>query len=279
MVIAATGPRVRVPALVLTAVLGAAAVGQLPAVAAEAPRAPAAATATATLGAAPAAPLSWQPLSRRPGALPAPPPLRLVPVGPLRIGPALPAGASTTTRPPAPTPTPAPARPQAASRSSARTTALCAGRGWQARRGAAVLATLKGGGGRAGYRISFLPARRGLLGLTYLDERRIEVFVRPCADAASTATLRHAIAHEVGHSHDTAFLSAADRRAWKAARGIAASTPWYGCNGCADLATPAGDFAEVYGQWARGAGSNRSRLAGDVPPAELRRLAARFFVA
>ena len=67
------------------------------------------------------------------------------------------------------------------------------------------------------------------------------------------------------------------RAAYQAARGIPASTPWYGCSGCTDFATPAGDFAEVYAQWARGATSNRSELAGDASPAELTALASEFF--
>jgi hypothetical protein len=67
------------------------------------------------------------------------------------------------------------------------------------------------------------------------------------------------------------------RAAYQAARGIPASTPWYGCSGCTDFATPAGDFAEVYAQWVRGSADNRSELAGDPGPAELAALAAQFF--
>jgi hypothetical protein len=124
--------------------------------------------------------------------------------------------------------------------------------------------------------VEFAPGRTGYLGLTHLAERRIEIFVRSC-DAESDELLRHVIAHELGHGFDTAHLDAATRRAWQAARGIPLSTPWYGCSGCTDFATPAGDFAEVYAQWARGATTNRSELAGDVPPAELARLAEKFF--
>jgi hypothetical protein len=61
------------------------------------------------------------------------------------------------------------------------------------------------------------------------------------------------------------------------ARGIDPRTPWYGCSRCADFATPAGDFAEVYAQWATGASSNRSQLSGDPGRAELAGLASRFF--
>ncbi|MCW2614538.1 MAG: Peptidase superfamily [Frankiales bacterium] len=114
------------------------------------------------------------------------------------------------------------------------------------------------------------------MGMTYLDDKRIAMYVRPCG-SQSVELLRHVMAHELGHAHDTELMSAADRRAWLAARGIPASTPWYGCSGCTDFATPAGDFAEVYAQWARGASTNRSQLAGDVGRAQLAALARRFF--
>jgi hypothetical protein len=153
---------------------------------------------------------------------------------------------------------------------------LCSGDGWQSRRGAAALASLKGGEARTGFRVEFAAARKGYLGLTHLQERRIEVFVRACG-TQSDELLRHVTAHELGHAYDTTHGTAATRRAWMSARGIPAGTPWYGCSGCTDFATPAGDFAEVYAQWARGASANKSLLSGDVPPAQLAQLARHFF--
>lgn len=154
---------------------------------------------------------------------------------------------------------------------------LCSGDGWQQRRGQAALTALRSGAAeRTGFRVEFKAARKGYMGLTHLDERRIEMFVRDCG-TQSDELLRHVMAHELGHAYDTTSNNAAVRHAWQAARGIPASTPWYGCSGCTDFATPAGDFAEVYAQWARGASSNRSQLAGDVPPAQLAALATRFF--
>ena len=144
------------------------------------------------------------------------------------------------------------------------------------RRGQAALASLRGGAGRAGFDVVFAPARPGYLGLTHLDARRIEVFVRTC-ERQSPELLRHVLAHEVGHAHDTGLMSSTQRAAWLVTRGIPAGTPWYGCSGCADFATPAGDFAEVYAQWSRGATTNRSQLAGDVPATQLAALADRFF--
>ena len=159
---------------------------------------------------------------------------------------------------------------------AARPAPLCSRPGWQQRRGQAALASLRDGAGQGGFDVVFAPARPGYLGLTHLDARRIEVFVRTC-DRQSSELLRHVLAHEVGHAHDTVLMSSTQRAAWLVARGIPAGTPWYGCSGCTDFATPAGDFAEVYAQWSRGATTNRSQLAGDVPATQLAALAARFF--
>lgn len=154
---------------------------------------------------------------------------------------------------------------------------LCSGEGWQQRRGQAALNSLRAGAAsRTGFRIEFKGARTGYMGLTHLNERRIEMFVRDCG-AQTDELLRHVMAHELGHAYDTVRNNVTIRAAWMATRGIPASTPWYGCSGCTDFATPAGDFAEVYAQWARGAGTNRSQLAGDVPPAQLAALAKQFF--
>ncbi len=154
--------------------------------------------------------------------------------------------------------------------------ALCSGDGWQERRGRAALASLKAGAERTGFRVEFSGARKGYLGLTHLQQRRIEMFVRACG-TQSDELLRHVMAHELGHAYDTTHGNATIRAAWQAVRGIPASTPWYGCSGCTDFATPAGDFAEVYAQWARGSSTNRSELAGDVGGAQLAQLAQQFF--
>ena len=124
--------------------------------------------------------------------------------------------------------------------------------------------------------MTFGAARKGYMGITRTREGRIEIFVRPCR-AQSDALLRHVVAHELGHAYDAAHMSDATRAAWKRARGIPSLTPWAGCSGCSDFATPAGDFAEVFAQWARRSADNRSRLAGAPGAAELERLATQFF--
>ncbi len=124
--------------------------------------------------------------------------------------------------------------------------------------------------------MTFGGARDGYMGITWTRERRIEIFVRSCR-AQSDALLRHVVAHELGHAYDAARMDDRTRAAWKRARRIPSATPWAGCSGCSDFSTPAGDFAEVFAQWSRGAADNRSGLGGAPGPAELERLAQQFF--
>jgi hypothetical protein len=184
---------------------------------------------------------------------------------------------------PAPAPADPPATPvsaaspqQAAPAPSVPADPLCTGAGWQQRRGQAALDALRRPSDAAAFSLSFEPARAGVIGLATVHEGRMQVFVRPCGQL-SASLLRHVVAHELGHLLDGARLTEAQRVEWMQVRGIAPGTPWYGCNGCVDFATPAGDFAEVYAQWQTGAGSNRSELAGSPSAGELQDLAARFF--
>jgi hypothetical protein len=221
-----------------------------------------------------------------PSSAPSPGEVPELPATPVAVAAATPAAVPVVPRaaaaPPAAAAEPVAAEPVAAEPAAAEPVApqpapgLCSGDGWQQRRGVHALASLQGGAARTGFRVEFRGARKGYLGLTHLHERRIEMFVRACG-TQSDELLRHVMAHELGHAYDTTHGNAATRRAWMAVRGIPAGTPWYGCSGCTDFATPAGDYAEVYAQWARGASSNRSRLAGDVAPAPLAELARRFF--
>ena len=219
-------------------------------------------TAVAASAPAPHAEDSDRPFPRRelaqPAAAPAPAPAAApAPApAPARVAPAAPADGPATAAPPAAN--------------------LCSGEGWQQRRGQAALASLRAGAERTGFRVEFKAGRKGYMGLTHLRQRRIEMFVRSC-DAQSDGLLRHVMAHELGHAYDTTHMTGASRAAWMRARGIPAGSNWYGCSGCTDFATPAGDFAEVYAQWARGASSNRSKLAGSPGPGELAALARQFF--
>lgn len=183
---------------------------------------------------------------------------------------------------PPPAPVPAPAAPARAARASAPARPapapdpLCSGAGWEQRRGQAALEALRRPSDASRFTVGFEPGRDDFLGLATVHERRLEVFVRSC-DAQSDALLRHVVAHELGHLVDGDRMTDALREEYRRLRGIPAGTPWFGCNSCADFATPAGDFAEVYAQWQRGATSNRSQLAPAPSKGELADLAARFF--
>ena len=189
--------------------------------------------------------------------------------------PASPAPVAKPAKPAAPA---APAKPAAApkkNKAAPSATDVCSGPGWQQKRGSRALASLRHGT-PAGVTVAFKGARSGYLGLTYPDRGHIDMFIRPCS-SQSWSLLRHVMAHEMGHAYDGRYMTAASRAAYMAMRGIPASTPWFGCSYCTDFATPAGDFAEVYAQWQRGASTNRSQMAAAPGPAALARIASVFF--
>ncbi|MBK5306669.1 MAG: hypothetical protein JJD92_08295 [Frankiaceae bacterium] len=153
---------------------------------------------------------------------------------------------------------------------------ICSGPGWQTRRGQLALSTLRDTGQRSGVTVAFKGARAGYLGLTYPERHHVDVFVRSCS-AESMTLLRHVMSHEMGHAFDAAHMTAAERRAYMAMRGIPAGTPWFGCNYCTDFATPAGDFAETYSQWQRSSRDSRSKIAPMPNASQLAAIAAAFF--
>jgi hypothetical protein len=161
-------------------------------------------------------------------------------------------------------------------RASAPTADVCSGPAWQTKRGARALATLKDTGQRSGVTVAIKSAKPGYLGLTYPSRHHVDVFVRSCS-AESFTLLRHVMSHEMGHAFDAAHMTPAMREAYKAMRGIPASTPWFGCSYCTDFATPAGDFAETYSQWQRGSSDSRTKIAPMPNPTQLAAIAAAFF--
>ncbi len=108
--------------------------------------------------------------------------------------------------------------------------------------------------------ISFSEGRSGVFGYTYVNERRIEIFVR---DDMSDDLLAHVVAHELGHAVDVSLNSGEDRSTWATARGIG-GVQWWPGDGVTDFSTGAGDFAEAFAVWQIGPVNYRGRAAG--PP-------------
>jgi hypothetical protein len=129
--------------------------------------------------------------------------------------------------------------------------------GWVARRGAYALKRLSYDYKPLGYTIAFLPGRRGITGMTYPAQKRIEVYIRSCSKM-TVAYLAETIAHEIGHAVDFTRGTDAWRRQWQVARHISLSIPWYGRPYATDFATPAGDFAESFAAWQVPDGPNDS---------------------
>ncbi len=114
-----------------------------------------------------------------------------------------------------------------------------------------------------GWRIEFVEDDSPVAGYTWSREERIEVFVRPGADAHDLARI---LAHELGHAVDVTLNRPEHRAEWLSGRGIAADTPWWPSSGAADFRTGAGDFAEVFAAWQIGNADFRSEV-GPVPTA------------
>jgi hypothetical protein len=120
-----------------------------------------------------------------------------------------------------------------------------------------------------GWSIAFLPERAGLRGLTIVDDRRVEIFVR---DNDTPQTLARIVAHELGHAVDVELNSNADRERWRAARRVGPEVNWWPGNGESDFDTLAGDFAEAMATLLTGSVS-QSRVAPPPGAAELTLLA------
>ncbi len=91
-----------------------------------------------------------------------------------------------------------------------------------------------------GWEIEFRGDRDGYRGLTFVNEKRIEIYVDPGESAESVAGI---LAHEVGHAIDVEYLSTAERNRWTQARNLPSA--WWPGNGLSDFHVGAGDFAEA----------------------------------
>ncbi len=118
-----------------------------------------------------------------------------------------------------------------------------------------------------GWRIRFLPPRKGYLAITFREQRRIDVYVRADRSAVSVA---HDVAHELGHAVDVTYLSDEHRAAVLQIRGLKPQTNWWACNACTDLETGAGDFAETFALIAAPRYKFYSELGNEPTPDMLR---------
>lgn len=145
-------------------------------------------------------------------------------------------------------------------------------------RGQAALASLPSSWRASGTTVTFEPGKPEVLGTTTIEGAlRVAIYVRPCAEE-NDALLRHVIAHELGHAWDRAKMTPERREQYLRVRRIRTDVPWFGCAGCTDFATPAGDFAETYAQWLRGSGEGRSELGPPATSAQLEAIAAEYFL-
>jgi len=76
------------------------------------------------------------------------------------------------------------------------------------------------------------------------------------------------VAHELGHVIDVTASTDATRQAYLAIRGIDPGLTWFGCDGCNDFATPAGDFAETVGHALSSPGYRWKSELAPAPTAE-----------
>jgi hypothetical protein len=120
-----------------------------------------------------------------------------------------------------------------------------------------------------GWQVSFLGRDDAYYGMTLVEERRIEVYVR---QEQTPADIAGVLAHELGHAVDVTLLCWRDRYEWLTSRGQAPTARWYVGDGASDFESGAGDFAEAFAVWQVGRDS-WSRLAGDPSPSQVAHLA------
>jgi hypothetical protein len=137
-------------------------------------------------------------------------------------------------------------------------------------RGTRILGSLHYDWQRLGYRIVFLAEKHGYLGLTDEGTHTITIWVRT---RETDLVLSHTIAHEIGHALDFSQGNLAKHKSYLLLRGLSATTPWRGCDGCTDYATPAGDWAEVFAYWLAGPGDYRSKMGPPPDAAHMKAIA------
>lgn len=172
--------------------------------------------------------------------------------------------APVTTPPPTPAPPPAPSTTPPQPPPTVTADVAAPDRAPDVVKAASALVRYDWAARLPGWRVRFLDARRGVRGLTFSDQRLIEIYVRP---GDSPQRVAHVLAHELGHAVDLTLLSALDRELWRRGRGHGPGAVWYpSAPGQSDFATGAGDFAEAFA-WLHGPGGQWSGELGPPPSA------------
>lgn len=120
-----------------------------------------------------------------------------------------------------------------------------------------------------GWTVEFHDGRDGLFGLTMVDDKRIEIYVRT---DQTDDLLVHILAHELGHAVDVTLNSGDDRRRWQTVRDIE-DEPWWPSSAASDFRTGAGDFAESFAYWQAESENYRSKLGSAPTEAQLELMA------
>lgn len=94
-----------------------------------------------------------------------------------------------------------------------------------------------------GWTIIWSDTSPGATAMTYRDSRTI---IMSNGDLGPDPARRaRVLGHEIGHAIDFSRLDEDQRNQWMIMRALTGA--WYGCWGCTDFGTPAGDWAEAVG--------------------------------
>jgi hypothetical protein len=126
----------------------------------------------------------------------------------------------------------------------------------------------------AEWKIEFNPGKRGYLGMTYVSQKKIVVWVRPSHSSEQVAAT---VVHELAHVFDMVYMTSQMRAEWLETRRLSVNTPWYSCDGCSDENSGAGDFAESVTWTIQGPETKFCSDLGPPPNEEQQALVRRWF--
>jgi len=120
------------------------------------------------------------------------------------------------------------------------------------------------------WKISFEPGRKGFLGMTDPNKKRIWLYIRKSDTPGHIACT---LTHEYTHAFDVTFLTDKLRKVWLAIRGISFDVPWLNpCEECSDFAFGSGDFAECVKWTLQRPSHNFKSALGGIPTSKQQEL-------